>query len=181
MLFTAIYTDGPVSVRYPRGKGIGTPLTNELHMLEVGKAELLSPATLEEADHTDCAILAYGTTVAQAEIAARELANEGIRAAVVNARWAKPLDEAMILRLAKSTGHIITIEDHLIAGGFGSAVLELLERHEVRNVDVRVIGLPDKFVEHGAVTLLKELHGISPAHIKEVAHQMLGSEAHTLA
>ncbi len=181
MLFTAIYTDGPVSVRYPRGKGIGTPLTNELHMLEVGKAELLSPATLEEADRTDCAILAYGTTVAQAEIAARELANEGIRTTVVNARWAKPLDEEMILRLAKSTGHIITIEDHLVAGGFGSAVLELLERHEVHNVDIRVIGLPDKFVEHGGVTLLKELHGISSAHIKEVAHQMLGSEAHTLA
>ena len=181
MLFTAIYTDGPVSVRYPRGKGVGTPLTNELHMLEVGKAELLSPATLEEADRTDCIILAYGTTVAQAEIAASELADEGIRAAVVNARWAKPLDEEMILRLARSTGHLITIEDHLVAGGFGSAILELLERHEVQNVNVRVIGLPDTFVEHGAVTLLKELHGISSAHIKEVAHQMLGSEAHTLA
>ena len=181
MLYTAVYMDGPVSMRYPRGKGIGTPLTKELHKLEIGKAELLSPATLEEAERTECAILAYGTTVTQAEIAAQELAQEGIRVAVVNARWAKPLDEEMILRLAKGTGHLITIEDHLAAGGFGSAVLELLERHELHDINVRVIGLPDKFVEHGAATLLQELYGISSAHIKEVAHQLLGSEEHTLA
>jgi 1-deoxy-D-xylulose-5-phosphate synthase len=173
--------DGPVSLRYPRGKGVGVPLTKDLHKLEVGKAELLSPATLEEAERTDCAILAYGTTVAQAELAAQELAQEGVRVAVVNARWAKPLDEDMILCLAKSTGRLITIEDHLAAGGFGSAVLELLERHELRDIDVRVIGLPDKFVEHGAATLLKELYGISSGHIKEVVHQLLGSEEHTLA
>ncbi|GAC1399228.1 MAG: 1-deoxy-D-xylulose-5-phosphate synthase [Ktedonobacteraceae bacterium] len=181
MLYTAVYMDGPVSLRYPRGKGVGTPLTHELHKLEVGKAELLSPKTLEEAERTECAILAYGTTVAQAEIAAQELAEEGVRVAVVNARWAKPLDEEMILRLARSTGHLITIEDHLAAGGFGSAVLELLERHELRDIDIRVIGLPDKFVEHGAATLLKELYGISSAHIKEVAHQLLGTEERTLA
>jgi len=181
MLYTAIYMDGPVSMRYPRGKGVGTPLTNELHKLEVGKAELLSPATLEEAERTECAILAYGTTVAQAELAAQELSEEGVRVSVVNARWAKPLDEEMILRLAKSTGHLVTIEDHLAAGGFGSAVLELLERHDLHNIDVRVIGLPDKFVEHGAATLLKELYGISSAHIKEVVHQLLGTEERTLA
>ena len=181
MLYTAVYTDGPVSIRYPRGKGVGTPLTKDLHKLEVGKAELLSPSTLEVAERAECAILAYGTTVAQAEIAAQELAQEGMRVAVVNARWAKPLDEEMILRLAKGTGHIITIEDHLAAGGFGSAVLELLEQHELHDINVRVIGLPDKFVEHGAATLLKELYGISSAHIKEVAHQLLGSEEHTLA
>ncbi len=181
MLYTAVYTDGPVCLRYPRGKGVGTPLTKDLHKLEIGKAELLSPATIEEAERTECTILAYGTTVAQAELAAQELAQEGIRVAVVNARWAKPLDEDMILRLAKSTGRLITIEDHLVAGGFGSAVLELLERHELHNIDVRVIGLPDKFVEHGAATLLKELYGISSAHIKEVVHHLLGSEERTLA
>ena len=179
MLYTAIYMDGPVSLRYPRGKGLGVPLTHELHELEVGKAELLSPATLEEAGQRDCAIFAYGSTVAQAETAAQELASEGIQVAVVNARWAKPLDEEMILRLAKRTGRIITIEDHMVAGGFGSAVLELFERYAIRNVDIRVIGLPDKLVEHGAPTILKELYGLSSAHIKEVVHDLLGS--HTLA
>jgi 1-deoxy-D-xylulose-5-phosphate synthase len=81
----------------------------------------------------------------------------------------------MILCLAKGTSHIVTIEDHVVAGGFGSAVLELLERRGIRDVDVRVIGLPDKFVEHGAVTILKELYGLSSAYIKEVVHDQLKS------
>jgi 1-deoxy-D-xylulose-5-phosphate synthase len=177
MLYTAIYMDGPVSLRYPRGKGVGVPFEKELHTLEIGKAELLSPETIEEAEQQDCAILAYGTTVAQVEEAARELAEEGISVAVVNARWAKPLDEEMILRLVKGTGRIVTIEDHVIAGGFGSAVLEMLERRGLHNIDVRLIGCPDTPVEHGAPSILKELYGISPAHIKDVVRDMLHSES----
>ncbi len=177
MLYTAIYMDGPVSLRYPRGKAVGVPLDEQLHTLEIGKAELLSPPTLEEAEQQDCTILAYGTTVAQAEEAARELTEEGISVAVVNARWAKPLDEAMILRLAQGTRRLVTIEDHNIAGGFGSAVLELLERRGVHNIDVRLIGCPDKPVEHGAPSILRELYGISSAHIKDVVRDMLHSES----
>ncbi len=179
MLYTAVYMDGPVGLRYPRGKAVGVPMSDDLHKLEVGKAELLSPETLDEAVHADCAILAYGSTVAQAELAARELAEEDIQAAVVNARWAKPLDEDLILALAKGTRRLITIEDHVIAGGFGSAVLELLERHAINDIDIRVIGLPDKFVEHGAPTILKELHGLSSAHIKEVVHDLVDAHKST--
>jgi 1-deoxy-D-xylulose-5-phosphate synthase len=175
MLYTAIYMDGPVSLRYPRGKGIGAPMDAELHTLEVGRAELLSPSTLELAEQQDCAILAYGSTVAQAEQAEQELAAEGISVAVVNARWAKPLDEELIIRLAKGTRRLVTIEDHVIAGGFGSAVLELLESRGLRNIDVRLIGCPDKPVEHGAPSILKELHGISSSHLKEVVRDMLHS------
>jgi 1-deoxy-D-xylulose-5-phosphate synthase len=178
MLYTAVYMDGPVALRYPRGKALGVPMTIELHQLEVGKAELLSPATLEQAEQADVAIFAYGSTVAQAELAAQELSEEGVHVAVVNARWAKPLDEEMILHLAKKIGRVLTVEDHIVAGGFGSAVLELLERHAVRSVDIRVIGLPDKFVEHGAPTILKELYGLSSAHIKEVIHDQLASSSH---
>jgi 1-deoxy-D-xylulose-5-phosphate synthase len=181
MLYTAIYMDGPVALRYPRGKGLGVQLSKELHALEVGKAELLSPSTLEEAERMDCAILAYGSTVAQAKLAAAELAEEGLRVAVVNARWAKPLDEEMIRSLAQGTRHIVTIEDHALMGGFGSAVLELLEREGMRDIDVRRIGLPDTFVEHGAPTILKELYGLSSAHLKEVIRDMLGSQQRTLA
>ncbi len=177
MLYTAIYMDGPVSLRYPRGKGVGVPLDPELHKLEIGKAELLRPATLEMAEQQDCAILAYGSTVAQAELAAKELADEGISVAVVNARWAKPLDEEMILRLAKGTRRLVTIEDHVIAGGFGGAVLELLESRGIRNVDVRLIGCPDKPIEHGAPSILKELYGISSSHIKDVIREMVRSES----
>lgn len=181
MLYTAIYMDGPVSLRYPRGKALGVQLSQELHMLEVGKAELLSPSTIEEAERMDCAILAYGSTVAQAELAAAELAEEGLRVAVVNARWAKPLDEEMIISLAQGTRHLVTIEDHALMGGFGSAVLELLEREGIKDIDVRRIGLPDTFVEHGAPTILKELYGLSSAHLKEVIRDMLGTQQHTLA
>lgn len=175
MLYTALYMDGPVSLRYPRGKGVGVSLDAELHKLEIGKAELLSPASLELAEQQDCTILAYGSTVAQAELAALELAEEGINVAVVNARWAKPLDEELIVRLAKGTQRLVTIEDHVLAGGFGSAVLELLERQGLHTIDVRLIGCPDKPIEHGAPSILKELHGLSSSHIKEVVHEMLRS------
>jgi 1-deoxy-D-xylulose-5-phosphate synthase len=180
MLYTAIHMDGPVALRYPRGKGLGVPLSADLHMLEVGKAELLSPATLEEAEHVNTVLLAYGSTVAQAQIAAKELAEEGLCVAVVNARWAKPLDEEMILYLARKVGRLVTIEDHVVAGGFGSAILELLEYHGIKDVDVDIIGLPDKFVEHGAPTILKELYGLSSAHIKEVVHDQLPTSLYHL-
>ncbi|GER86783.1 1-deoxy-D-xylulose-5-phosphate synthase 1 [Dictyobacter vulcani] len=181
MLYTAVYLDGPVALRYPRGKALGVPMSKQFQMLEVGKAELLSPDTLESAERQQAVLLAYGATVAQAELAAKELADEGIHVAVVNARWAKPLDEEMILRLARGTGHVVTIEDHVVSGGFGSAVLELLEEHGLNDVDVRVIGLPDKFVEHGALTILKELYGLSSAHIKDVVRSQLTAENRTIA
>ncbi len=169
MLYTALYMDGPVSLRYARGKAVGVPLDAELRTLEIGKAELLSHATLEEAEQQDCVILAYGTTVALAEQAAKELAVEGIRAVVVNARWAKPLDVELIVRLATGTHRVVTVEDHMVAGGFGSAVLELLEsRALLRNVDVRLIGFPDRPIEHGAPSILKELYGLTSSHIKDV-------------
>jgi 1-deoxy-D-xylulose-5-phosphate synthase len=177
MLYTAIYMDGPVALRYPRGKALGVPLDKELRKLEIGKAELLSPATVEEAEQQDCVILAYGAPVEQAEKAARELAAEGIRVAVVNARWAKPLDAELILRLAKCTRRVVTIEDHMVAGGFGSAVLELLESHNLSNIDVRVIGFPDRPIEHGAVSILKELYGLTASHIKDVVRDLVQSSS----
>ena len=174
MLYTAIYMDGPVSLRYPRGKAVGVSLDAELQTLEVGKAELLSPATIEEAEQQDCVILAYGTAVASAEQAAKELAEQDIHVAVVNARWAKPLDEELITRLAKETRRIVTVEDHVVAGGFGSAVLELLEvRGLLSEVDICLIGYPDKFIEHGAPSILKELYGLSSAHIKDVVRDLV--------
>ncbi len=154
MLYTAVYMDGPVSLRYPRGKGVGVSMDAKLKKLEIGKAELLSPATLELAEQQDCAILAYGSTVAQA---------------------AKPLDEEMIIRLAQGTRRLVTIEDHVVAGGFGSAVLELLESRGIHNIDVRLIGCPDKPVEHGAPSILKELYGITSSHLKDVVRDMVRS------
>ncbi len=174
MLYTALYLDGPVALRYPRGKALGVPLDAELRKLEVGKAELLTPE--EEVDLCDAVVLAYGAMVQPAVQAAAELAEAGIRLAVVNARWAKPLDEALILRLAQTCGRVITVEDHMLAGGFGSAVLELLNRQDLRAIPVRMIGLPDRFVEHGAPAILRELYGLSSGHIKEVARDLIGAD-----
>ncbi len=174
MLYTALYLDGPVALRYPRGKALGVPLDAELHKLEVGKAELLTPE--EEIEQADAAVLAYGNMVRPAMQAATELAEEGVRLVVVNARWAKPLDEELILRLARACGRLITVEDHMVAGGFGSAVLELLARQGLQAVPVRMIGLPDRFVEHGAPAILHELYGLSSGHIKEVAHDLIGAD-----
>jgi 1-deoxy-D-xylulose-5-phosphate synthase len=181
MLYTAIYMDGPVALRYPRGKAVGVQLDSEMHKLEIGKAELLSPATLEQAEQYDCVILAYGSPVGQAEEAAHELAEEGIRAAVVNARWAKPLDEELILRLAQGTRRIVTVEDHMIAGGFGSAVLELLESRGLNQINVRLIGFPDRPIEHGSPSILKELYGLTSSHIKDVVRDLVHSPAYKLA
>jgi 1-deoxy-D-xylulose-5-phosphate synthase len=178
MLYTALYMDGPVGLRYARGKAVGVPLDAEVHTLEVGKAELLSPSTLEQAEQQDCVILAYGSTVAQAEQAAKELAEDGIHAAVVNARWAKPLDEELIMRLATETHRVVTVEDHMVAGGFGSAVLEFLEsRGLLHTVDVRLIGFPDRLIEHGAPSILKELYGLTSSHIKDVVRELVEAES----
>ncbi len=178
MLYTALYMDGPVGLRYARGKAVGVPLDHELHTLEIGKAELLSPSAPEEAEQQDCVILAYGSTVAQAEQAAKELSEDGIHAAVVNARWAKPLDEELILRLATGTRRVVTVEDHMIAGGFGSAVLQLLETRGLLNdIDVRLIGFPDRLIEHGAPSILKELYGLTSSHIKDVVRELVEAES----
>lgn len=175
MLYTALNLDGPVALRYPRGGGVGAPMDAELQMLPVGKGEVLTPE--EDIARSDVAILGYGHMVGMVRQAAEELlAEDGIRAVAVNARWAKPLDEELILRLAKATGRIVTIEDGVAAGGFGSAVLELLNAQGLLgDVKLEIIGLPDKFIEHGAVAILRELYGLSSGHIKQVARDLVGT------
>ncbi|HEX3269422.1 MAG TPA: 1-deoxy-D-xylulose-5-phosphate synthase [Ktedonobacterales bacterium] len=176
MLYTALYMDGPVSLRYPRGSGVGVPLDEGFTALPIGKAELLTPE--KEIAGAQVAILGIGSTVAAVEQAARELHEEnGIRAVAVNARWVKPLDEELILRLARETGHLVTIEEASAMGGFGSAVAELLHAHDLHDVKLKIIGLPDRFIEHGAPAILRELTGISSGHIKEVARDLLADEA----
>jgi 1-deoxy-D-xylulose-5-phosphate synthase len=180
MLYTALYMDGPVSLRYPRGSGAGVELDTEFQALPVGKAELLTPE--EEIATAECAVLGYGNMVAPALQAVRELgAEEGIRAVAVNARWAKPLDEELILRLARETGCIVTIEDGSAMGGFGSAVNELLRAHDLHDVRLKIIGLPDIFVEHGAPALLREIYGLSAAHVKEVVRELVRPGTHSPA
>src|SRR5262249_30277529 len=143
-----------------------------------GKAELLTPEA--ESDAAECAVLGYGHMVPAALQAAQELdTEEGIRAAVVNARWAKPLDEELILRLARVTKCLVIVEDAVVAGGFGSAVAELLHANGLHDVRLQIIGLPDLFVEHGAPALLREIYGLTSGHIKDVVRALLRPGTHT--
>jgi 1-deoxy-D-xylulose-5-phosphate synthase len=156
MLFTAMKWNGPIAVRFPRGLGPGTPVKDVPRAIAVGKAELL-----QHGDHDRVAIFALGALVPMAEEIARKLEGEGIGAAVINARFAKPIDVQMLEFFAGTAEVILTLEDHVLAGGFGSAVLEELNRMGLTIPVVR-IGWPDSFIEHGKVELLREKYGITP-------------------
>ncbi len=153
MIKTAVDYDGPAAVRYPRGTGIGVPMDQELKDIELGKGEVLR-------DGGDLVIVAIGNMVKPSMDAAERLAAEGISAALVNARFVKPLDEELILGLARRTGRIVTVEEHALQGGFGSAVLECLESSRVSGIKTFRIGLPDRFIEHGAQAILRQRYGL---------------------
>ncbi|CDM66029.1 1-deoxy-D-xylulose-5-phosphate synthase [Pyrinomonas methylaliphatogenes] len=154
MLLTAIEHTGPICFRYPRGAGVGVPLDREPQLLEIGKAEILR-------DGGEVALLAYGSMVHPSLRAAEQLAKEGIETTVVNARFAKPLDAELILALARTKRLIVTVEEAYLAGGFGSAVMELLEENGLLG-RVRLVrmGVPDRWVTHGDQKLLLAKYGL---------------------
>jgi len=154
MLFTIIEHEGPAAMRYPRGNGLGVSLDRDPQLLEIGKAEILR-------DGGEIAIVAYGSMVHSAVEAAENLAKEGIEATVVNARFVKPLDAQLLVALASTKRLIVTIEEAYLAGGFGSAVLELLEENGLQD-KVRLVrmGFPDRLVTHGDPKLLLAKYGL---------------------
>jgi 1-deoxy-D-xylulose-5-phosphate synthase len=161
--------DGPVAIRYPRGAGIGVETTEPMHVLPVGRSE-----TLRDGD--DVAILAVGTMVLPSERAADLLAAEGIRASVINARFVKPLDEQLILELARRCGAIVTVEENVELGGFGAAVLELLAKHDIA-IPVRVLAIPDRIFEQASQGRLREMAGLTPGSISAAAHDVAARRA----
>ncbi|MFP5451411.1 MAG: transketolase C-terminal domain-containing protein, partial [Thermoleophilia bacterium] len=156
MLHTALRIDGPVAIRYPRGAGSGVPLPARPRGVEVGAAQVL-----ESGERV--ALVGYGYGAALAVEAADLIADSlTARPTVVNARFCKPIDERLMRQLAERHELIVTVEDHQIEAGFGSAVLEVLEDHPVR---VMRVGLPDRFIEHGKRELLLDEVGLTPAAI----------------
>ncbi|MEE8205650.1 MAG: 1-deoxy-D-xylulose-5-phosphate synthase [Nitrospinaceae bacterium] len=150
MLKTAVYHPGPAAVRYPRGAGLGVPLDPEMKELEIGKGEVLQ-------DGNDIALIAYGHMVPPAQDLARSLEGEGLSVAVINARFVKPLDTDLICRYARSAKCLVTLEEHSLQGGFGSAVLEEINEHvPEKNVLVKCIGAADRVIEHGAPALVRK-------------------------
>lgn len=165
MLFTAFQIDGPVALRYPRGHGLGVALDRDLRMLPHGKGELLRHGT-------DITLLAAGAMVSVALKAAERLSASGISCAIINIRYIKPLDEELILEWAQRTGAVITIEENVVTGGFGSAVLELLQTRNL-NIPVNVLGLPDRFIEHGGYDILTAKYGLSVEAIERAASDLV--------
>ncbi len=166
MLKTAVYSGRPVALRYPRGAGFGVPMDTDPTSMEIGKGEIL-------AEGDDLAIIAIGSTVFPALDAGRILAAEGIRATVINARFVKPLDKDLILDAASRAGALLTVEENALAGGFGSAVLELLEASGISDVRVKRIGIPDSFIEHGSQAQLRSDLGLDAAGIASSAREFL--------
>jgi 1-deoxy-D-xylulose-5-phosphate synthase len=166
MLKTAIDYTGPISLRYPRGEGWGVPIDEELKSLEIGRAELLRPGK-------DIAIVGIGHTVIPSLRAAEDLANLGIDAAVVNARFVKPLDKALLGEVLARIPNLITVEDHVVAGGFGSTVLEFLAEEGLSHIRVRRLGVPDRFIPHGTQEELRKLCGFDQDAITQAALQMV--------
>ncbi len=162
-----VYEGGPIAFRYPRGTGVGVKMALELQPLPIGKSEILR-------EGEDVLVIAIGNRVYPALEAAQTLADSGISATVINARFVKPLDTETIVPLAESIGKVITVEDGVVMGGFGSAVLEALAAADVMNVQVTNLGIPDEFIEHGDVQHLYALCQCDANAITRAAKMMNG-------
>ena len=153
MMYTAMLHEGPSAIRYPRGVGPGAKVKAQPRAMPIGQAEMVQ-------EGEDFVILGLGALLPMAKQLAEALQQLGYSAAVINPRFIKPLDRELIGRYARRANAVITFEDHVLMGGFGSAVLEALNEMGVETPVVR-IGWPDHFIEHGKVDALRARHGVS--------------------
>jgi 1-deoxy-D-xylulose-5-phosphate synthase len=171
LLYTAVKARRPMAVRYPRSHGLGVKLDSDLHEIPIGKGEVVKYGD-------GMAILALGASVAPSLEAANKLALKGIEATVVNARFAKPLDKELITELASQTKNIVTVEENVLTGGFGSSVISLLQESGLNDVKIKNIGIPDEFVEHGTQAILRAKYGLDANGIaRQVMEMLSGSTA----
>ena len=175
MLWTmANYEEGPIAVRYPRGTGPGVTPKDKPVLLEIGKSEVLE-------EQGEVALIGLGDFVGMARQTQQLLAERGIKAALINARWIKPLDTAMLERFARQCKVICTFEDHVLHNGFGCGVIEHLNDAGLHTQVVR-IGWPDEFIEHGTVSILRQKHGLTAQHaFEKVVKALEGATAKPVA
>ena len=167
MMATGIESGLPSFVRYPRGSAVGVERKDKPEALPIGKAEVLRKGQC-------CAIWALGDFVSIAERMAEQLySKHGLSVTVTNARFVKPLDEKLLLSHARTHDFMITLEDNVLAGGFGSAILEILQQQDV-SIPVKRFGWPDKFIEHGnSVSSLRQKHGLDDTRIMSEIEEFL--------
>lgn len=170
MVKTAIeYNEGPIALRYPRGNGLGVEMDADLTTLPIGSWEVLE-------EGKDAVILTFGTTIPMALHAAEQLREQGIQAEVVNARFIKPMDTAMLHKIFGRNVPIVTIEEAVLQGGFGSGVLEFAEENDYRGAVIDRLGIPDQFIEHGDVAeLMDEIHLNSDEVVKVIKNRVNAS------
>ncbi len=154
LLYTAVQHKGPTALRYPRGSGYGVPLASDLRLVEIGTGEELR-------EGKDLTIIAIGSMVYPALDAAETLAAKGVECTVLNARFINPLDEKLILDSVAKTGRAVTVEEHMISGGFGARALALIEKMMPKGAKVKTLGVPDRFIEHGVRSELLEMLGLT--------------------
>lgn len=166
MLVTALKHNGPAALRYPRGRGVGVKIERPALPLPIGKGEVL-------ADGTDVLLIGIGRPVTDCMAAREALKRHGIAAAVIDARFVKPIDGELICEWAARIPRIVTVEENVLQGGFGSAVLETLCDRMVPFQAVRRLGIPDRFIEHGPQALLREQTGIDTTAIVRAATELV--------
>lgn len=160
------YNDGPFAIRYPRGEATGVQVVESNTLIPIGQWEtIIQPL--------DAVILTFGPTIELALKAAEQLEIEGYRVGVINARYIKPLDEALLHQILKQKIPILTVEESLLKGGFGASVLEFIEANNYRDVIMHRIGLPDEFISHGSVSIILESFGISTTGLVLKIKEML--------
>jgi len=161
MIHTALQQPGPVAIRYPRGQGLGVAMDEDYETLPIGQSELLK-------EGKEAYIIALGSMVAPSLEASKLLEDEGLSVGVINCRFVKPLDEKLAA-YARTAGRVLIVEENIRQGGLGGAVLELFSDLDIRDVRIKRLGLPDRFVEHGPLSILKEKYGLDTNGImKEV-------------
>jgi len=171
MLKTAVEHGGPIALRYPRGSGVGVPLDEDLRALSIGRGEILR-------EGEDAAVIALGSTVHPALAAASLLADEGLSVRVINARFVKPLDRDLICETARRVGRLVTVEENVLMGGFGSAVTELLADEGLGGCRVVRLGVDDRFVDHASQEELRRRFGIDRDGIAAAVRRLLALADH---
>ncbi len=166
MLATALAHDGPIALRYPRGTAAGTKIDKRIQPISIGKGEILK-------NGKDILILAIGCSVYEALSAQSMLLKQNIDATVVNCRFVKPLDTDLVISLAKKIPRIITVEENMLQGGFGSAVLECLNDKGITDFSIKRIGVSDTFVEHGPQKLLRSKYGVDAPAIVNAGKELM--------
>lgn len=170
MIYTSIrYNEGPIAFRYPRGTGLNVSLDEELREIEIGTWEVLK-------DGHHIALLSIGPMLQVAIQAAQQLEEEGISVRVINARFIKPLDEKMLMNIYNEKLPILTLEEGVLNGGFGSAVLEYFVQHQMQDVALQMMGIPDRFIEHGSVHQLLAEIGLTAENVVRQIKNMLAIE-----